>query len=101
MRVVAGSARGVRLAPVPRGVRPVSDRAREGLFSSLGDRVRGARVLDLYAGSGALGVEALSRGAAEAVFVERDRAALAAVRRNLELTRSADRAAVVGVDVRR
>lgn len=101
MRVVAGSAKGVRLAPVPRGVRPVSDRAREGLFSSLGDRVRGARVLDLYAGSGALGVEALSRGAAEAVFVERDRAALAAVRRNLELTRSGDRGVVVGVDVRR
>lgn len=101
MRVVAGSAKGVRLAPVPRGVRPVSDRAREGLFSSLGERVRGARVLDLFAGTGALGVEALSRGATEAVFVERDRAALAALRRNLDLTRLGDRAVVVGVDVRR
>jgi 16S rRNA (guanine966-N2)-methyltransferase len=101
MRVVAGNAKGVRLAPVPRGVRPVSDRAREGVFSSLGERVRGARVLDLFAGTGALGVEALSRGAAEVVFVERDRAALAAVRRNLDLTHLADRAAVVGVDVRR
>jgi 16S rRNA (guanine966-N2)-methyltransferase len=101
MRVVAGSAKGVRLAPVPKGVRPVSDRAREGLFSSLGERVRGARVLDLFAGTGALGVEALSRGAAEAVFVERERAALAALRRNLDLTRVRDRAVVVGVDVRR
>lgn len=101
MRVVAGSAKGVRLAPVPKGVRPVSDRAREGLFSSLGERVRGARVLDLYAGTGALGVEALSRGAAEAVFVERDRAAVDALRRNLELTRLGARAVIVGVDVRR
>ncbi|HEU4356029.1 MAG TPA: 16S rRNA (guanine(966)-N(2))-methyltransferase RsmD [Actinomycetota bacterium] len=101
MRVVAGSAKGVRLAPVPKGVRPVSDRAREGLFSSLGERVRGARVLDLFAGTGALGVEALSRGAAEAVFVERDRAAIAVLRRNVDLTRVGDRAVVVGIDVRR
>ena len=59
------------------------DRAREGLFSSLGSAVTGARVLDLYAGSGSLGLEALSRGAASAVFVERDRAALAALRANV------------------
>ena len=68
----------------PRGVRtrPTADRVREALFSMLGD-VDGARVLDLYAGSGALGIEALSRGAASAVFVERDPGALAAIQRNL------------------
>ena len=71
MRVVAGAARGRRLAPVPEGTRPVSDRAREGLFSSLGDAVVGAGVLDLFAGTGALGIEALSRGAAGATFVDR------------------------------
>jgi len=100
MRVVAGIAKGVRLAPVPKGVRPVSDMAREGLFSSLGERVPGARVLDLFAGTGALGIEALSRGAAEAVFVDRGRAATAAIRENLERTRLTDHAVVVGVDVR-
>jgi 16S rRNA (guanine966-N2)-methyltransferase len=100
MRVVAGSAKGIRLAPVPRGVRPVSDMAREGLFSSLGPAVDGARVLDLYAGTGALGVEALSRGAREAVLVERDRAALRTIRENLRRTGLSDRAVVVGLDVR-
>jgi 16S rRNA (guanine966-N2)-methyltransferase len=100
MRVVAGVAKGIRLAPVPRGVRPVSDMAREGLFSSLGPAVAGARVLDLYAGSGALGIEALSRGAEEAVLVERNRAALSTIRENLRRTRLAERAVVVGVDVR-
>lgn len=86
MRIIAGSARGTRLGPVPPGVRPVSDRAREGLFSSLGGAVAGARVLDLFAGTGALGLEALSRGAASATFVERDRAAAAAIRDNLART---------------
>jgi 16S rRNA (guanine966-N2)-methyltransferase len=85
----------MRLAPVPEGVRPVSDRAREGLFSSLGARVEGARVLDLYAGTGAMGIEALSRGADAAVFVERDHRASAALFENLDRTRVADRATVV------
>jgi 16S rRNA (guanine966-N2)-methyltransferase len=89
VRIIAGTARGTRLGPVPRGARPVSDRAREGLFSSLGEAVLGARVLDLFAGSGALGLEALSRGAAHATFVDRDRAATAAIRDNLERTRLA------------
>ncbi|HVG75748.1 MAG TPA: 16S rRNA (guanine(966)-N(2))-methyltransferase RsmD [Thermoleophilaceae bacterium] len=86
MRVVAGEFKGRRLA-APRGrrTRPTADRVREAIFSMLGD-VSGARVLDLYAGSGALGIEALSRGAESAVFVERDRAALAALERNLEAT---------------
>ena len=86
MRVVAGEFKGRRLvAPRGRRTRPTADRVREALFSMLGD-VSGARVLDLYAGSGALGIEALSRGAESAVFVERDRAALAALERNLEAT---------------
>ena len=86
MRVVAGEFKGRRLvAPRGRRTRPTADRVREALFSMLGD-VSGARVLDLYAGSGALGIEALSRGADSAVFVERDRAALAALARNLEAT---------------
>ena len=84
MRVVAGEFKGRRLA-APRGARtrPTADRVREALFSMLGD-VAGARVVDLYAGSGALGIEALSRGAASAVFVERDAQAVAAIERNLE-----------------
>jgi 16S rRNA (guanine966-N2)-methyltransferase len=83
MRIVAGELRGRRLT-APRGVRtrPTADRVREALFSMLGD-VSGARVLDLYAGSGALGIEALSRGAESAVFVERDPRAVAAIERNL------------------
>jgi 16S rRNA (guanine966-N2)-methyltransferase len=101
MRVIAGTAKGTRLAPVPPGVRPVSDRAREGVFSSLGNLVQGARVLDLYAGSGALGIEALSRGAVSAVFVERAARALATVRENLRRTGMAERATVVGGGVER
>lgn len=84
MRVVAGELRGRRLkAPRGRDVRPTSDRVREALFSVLSN-VSGARVLDLFAGSGALGIEALSRGAAAAVFVDASAAAVAAVQANLE-----------------
>ena len=83
MRVVAGHLGGRRLiAPAGGGTRPTSDRVREALFSMLG-ALDGALVLDLYAGSGALGIEALSRGAAAATFVERDPQALEIVRRNL------------------
>ena len=83
MRVVAGRLGGRRLqAPPGRGTRPTSERVREALFSMLGD-LEGARVLDLFAGSGALGIEALSRGAAQAVFVERAAPALAALRANV------------------
>jgi 16S rRNA (guanine966-N2)-methyltransferase len=89
MRVVAGEFKGRRLqAPRGRRTRPTSDKVREAVFALLGD-VGGLRVLDLYAGSGALGIEALSRGAASATFVERDPRAIAALRRNL---------AEVGVD---
>ncbi len=87
MRVIAGVAKGRRLK-APRGAttRPMTDRVREALFSSLGALVEGARVLDLYAGSGSLGIEALSRGAGSAVFVESDRTAQAALADNLAAT---------------
>ncbi len=101
MRVIAGSAKGTRLVRAPLGVRPVSDRVREGLFSSLADRVHDAHVLDLFAGTGALGIEALSRGASDAVLVDRSPQALAAVRDNLARTGLEDRARVVRSEVRR
>ncbi|HTZ86950.1 MAG TPA: 16S rRNA (guanine(966)-N(2))-methyltransferase RsmD [Solirubrobacteraceae bacterium] len=84
MRVISGELGGRRLqAPRGRATRPTSDRVREALFSMLGE-MHGARVLDLFAGSGALGIEALSRGAERAVFVERDTSALRALRANLD-----------------
>jgi 16S rRNA (guanine966-N2)-methyltransferase len=84
VRVIAGRYGGRRLkAPRGRSTRPTSDRVREALFSLLGS-VEGAQVLDLFAGTGALGIEALSRGAARAVFVERDAAALDVLKTNLE-----------------
>ncbi len=82
LRVIAGLLRHRRLGRPPKGVRPTSDRIREALFSSLGS-IEGARVLDLYAGTGAVGIEAISRGASEVVFVDRARASLAALRENL------------------
>jgi len=95
-RIIAGEAGGRRLAVPPgEGVRPTSDRVKESVFSALGPgRLVGARVLDLYAGSGALGLEALSRGAAGAVLVERDAAAARAIRANIETLGFGDRAAV-------
>lgn len=102
MRVIAGSARGRPLtAPPGRSTRPTSDRVREALFSSLAELVPGAVVLDLYAGSGALGIEALSRGADYAVFVEEDRRAAQAIRANLAAAKVAARARVLQVDVGR
>lgn len=84
MRVVAGRWGGRRLrAPRGRAVRPTTDRVKEALFSILGAEVAGARVADLCCGAGGLGIEALSRGAAHAVFVDRDRRSLEAVRENL------------------
>jgi 16S rRNA (guanine966-N2)-methyltransferase len=86
MRVIAGSAGGVRLAVPKRGVRPTMDRVKAAIFSSLGEAVIRARVLDLFAGSGALGIEALSRGAASAIFVEDDRQSVEAIEKNLAKT---------------
>lgn len=85
MRVIAGAFKGRRLvAPDAPGTRPVTDRVKESVFSSLADRLEGAEVLDLYAGAGSFGIEALSRGARSATFVESWGKALAALRRNLE-----------------
>jgi 16S rRNA (guanine(966)-N(2))-methyltransferase RsmD len=88
LRVIAGTARRTGLvAPHGDSTRPTSDRAKEALFSILSARVRGARFLDLYCGSGAIGIEALSRGASEAVFVENAALALNVVRENLTKTK--------------
>lgn len=95
MRIIAGVARGVRLAAVPEGVRPTSDRVRESVFNSLGQFFDGGVVLDLYAGSGALGIEALSRGCARAVFVERDPRVASVVRENLRRTRLEGRGEII------
>ena len=96
MRVIAGTARGRPLqAPRGRGTRPTSDRVREAMFSSLAADVPGARVLDLFAGTGALGIEALSRGADSATFVEREPAVVATLKANLASTGLEDRAEVV------
>src|SRR6476646_602126 len=86
MRVIAGSAGGIRLAVPKRGVRPTMDRVKAAIFSSLGEAIIGARVLDLFAGTGALGIEALSRGAASAIFVEDDRQSAQAIEKNLAKT---------------
>jgi 16S rRNA (guanine966-N2)-methyltransferase len=83
MRVIAGRAGGVRLVSPKRGVRPTMDRVKAAIFSSLGEMVIGARVLDLFAGTGALGIEALSRGASSALFVDEDRQSIVAIDKNL------------------
>ena len=96
MRVIAGEAGGLRLvAPKGDRTRPTADRVKESLFSALGGRVDGASVLDLYAGSGALAIEALSRGARSAVLVDRAQPAAVAIRANLATTRMTEQARVV------
>jgi 16S rRNA (guanine966-N2)-methyltransferase len=100
MRIVGGEGRGRRLR-APRGLRtrPTAERVREALFDIVGPAVAGTRVLDLFAGTGAVGIEALSRGAARAVFVEKDPAALRALRANLAAVgASRAQARVVGDD---
>jgi 16S rRNA (guanine966-N2)-methyltransferase len=99
VRVIAGELRG-RVLHAPEGLdtRPTSDRVRESLFALLGDVIEGARVLDLYAGSGALGIEALSRGAVFATFVERESAARRVLERNLADLSLGGRARVVAAD---
>lgn len=97
MRVVGGEFRSRKLDRPPAGVRPTSDRVREALFSKLGD-VNGMRVLDLFAGTGALAIEALSRGAAEAVLVDVAAASLTVVRKNLASLGLEDRARAIRGD---
>jgi 16S rRNA (guanine966-N2)-methyltransferase len=104
MRVVAGTARGRTLVTPPGArTRPTTDRVREAVFNALWSRgaLEGARVVDLFAGSGALGVEALSRGAAHVTFVDDDREALRAIRHNVDACGVADRAVVVATRVER
>ncbi len=98
-RIIAGDARGLRLDVPGSGTRPTSDRVRESLFGALesADAIDGARVLDLYAGSGALGLESLSRGAASVDLVERARPAAAIVRRNAAVVAKALSGAAVRV----
>lgn len=99
MRITAGEHRGRRIrSPKGLGTRPTSDLLRQAIFNVVGIRIQGARVLDLYAGTGALGLEALSRGAAEATFVERARSALASLRANLATLGVAARSRVVAHD---
>lgn len=101
MRVVAGEAKGRRLVSPPASVtRSATERIRMSLFGILEPRLEDAAVLDLFAGAGTIGIEALSRGAAHATFVERDRAAVQALRENLSATGFTDRATVVTQDVR-
>ena len=100
MRVIAGSAKGRTLA-APRGgaTRPATDRIRETLFAILEPVLKDARVLDLFAGAGTLGIEALSRGAAHATFVERSAVALKTLRKNIAATGFGDHAQVIGANV--
>jgi len=99
VRIIAGEWRGRRLAaPAGRSTRPTTDRAREAWMSIIQPVIVGARVLDLFAGSGALGLEALSRGAREATFVENDPRALAALRKNIEALGAENRATIVRTD---
>lgn len=100
MRVISGSAKGIHLQAVPgSGTRPISDRVKEAVFNILGDEIAGSRVLDLFAGTGSVGIEALSRGAEMAVLVEKQPKAVATIRANLQRTALAARASVVQADV--
>jgi 16S rRNA (guanine966-N2)-methyltransferase len=108
MRIIGGASRGLHLAPVGAGdaeahLRPTSDRVREAIFNLLinggyGNPVTGARVLDLFAGTGALGLEALSRGATHATFLDTGTPALALIRRNIAMMRAEDRCKVIKRD---
>ena len=102
MRIIAGSLKGRRLeAPTWEGLRPTSDKLRETLFNILAARIVGARVLDGYAGTGAVGIEALSRGAVHATFIEQDRRAQALIEKNLAHCGIADGYAIIRATVAR
>lgn len=99
VRVIAGIAKGRALKAAGAATRPITDRVKENLFNILGERIVNANVLDLFAGAGSVGIEALSRGARAATFVELDHAALRAIRTNLDTTQLAPRARLVRQDV--
>lgn len=104
MRIIAGIARGRKLiSPGAKGgeneIRPTSDRAREALFNILGNDVCGARVLDLFAGTGALGLEALSRGADSALFIDKSQSAIGMINKNIQLTGFSDKVTILKRDL--
>jgi 16S rRNA (guanine(966)-N(2))-methyltransferase RsmD len=100
MRVIAGSAKGIRLQAVPgSGTRPITDRVKEAVFNILGESVVDSFVLDLFAGTGSVGIEALSRGAERAVLVEKHPKAIATIRTNLQRTRLQAKGRIVKADV--
>ena len=99
MRVITGSARGRRLETLPGdNTRPTGEKVKESLFSAIQFDIEGRRVLDLFAGSGQLGIEALSRGASGCVFVDKNTAAVQVIRRNLQHTNLSEKAQVLGTD---
>ncbi len=99
IRVIAGTAKGRKLKLVPGdSTRPIMDRVKESLFNILGTGIRGCSFLDLFAGTGSVGIEALSRGAERALFIDNNRLAIRTVHENLEHTRLADRAEVLRTD---
>ena len=100
MRVIAGSARGISLTSVKGDkTRPIQDRTKESLFNILSGVIQDSRVMDLYAGTGAIGIEALSRGAASCIFVEHDKQVVPIIKDNLVATRLQDKATVIKCDV--
>ncbi|MCC7449743.1 MAG: 16S rRNA (guanine(966)-N(2))-methyltransferase RsmD [Anaerolineae bacterium] len=100
MRVIAGTAKGRQLKRVPGdGTRPIMDRVKEALFNIIGENIYGASFLDLFAGTGSVGIEALSRGAAYAVFVENARPAVKTITENLKTTGFEEQAAIISRDV--
>jgi 16S rRNA (guanine(966)-N(2))-methyltransferase RsmD len=100
LRVIGGTAKGRKLQRVPgTGTRPISDRAKESLFNLLGSDVEGAEVLDLFAGTGSVGIEAISRGAGRATFIESDRQAANVIQANLKTVGFAERGRVLRADV--
>lgn len=101
-RIIAGTHKGMNLfAPSGKTSRPTSDRAKEALFSMIGDDIEGMRVLDVFAGSGQIAFEALSRGAKHATLIERDRDAIFAINKNIAKTHWGDRVTLMGGDCRR
>jgi len=102
VRVIAGHFRGTRLhAPSGMDIRPTADRLRESIFNIIGPRIRGKHVLDLFAGTGAMGIEALSRGAEHAVFIDNHPQALELIRRNITKVKAGERATVISWDIAR
>ena len=100
MRVIAGCARGIRLSSLKGDrTRPIQDRTKESLFNILSGVIPGSRVLDMYAGTGAIGIEALSRGAASCIFIENDQPAIEVIKKNLEVTKLQGKAQVLLYDV--